>query len=975
MNRNLICSCLVVLMLGVICVNKAFSDVITNVSATASSSNDTSPNRTVDGSGLTGDLHDTSPSNMWLSGMGDPAPFIRYELDQIYKVEEMWVWNYNETIEHFIGLGAKDVTIEYSINGSNWTQLSGAPQISQAPGQNGYAHNTTVDFGGALARYVKITVNSGYGMLPQYGLSEVRFFGDPSVAQSNLTISSTSGGSVTTPGEGSYTYDQGSSVSITATAQSEYHFVNWTGTAVTAGNVANPNSASTTVTVDGDYTLRANFAENQVVQHTLTVSSSSGGSVTAPGEGSYTYDQGTSVSVTAAAQSNHHFVNWTGTAVAAGKVANPNAASTTVTMDGDYTLRAIFEEDQVGCPSVGTYEADEVTETSARLKAYLANDGGERCEGWFRYWEKNSQARTMLSTSRQSSLHKSQQYSRQINDLLPGTTYCFQAVAENSVCRDESNTREFTTLVPPIRIIHVDDDAINDPGPVDLSISDPLEDGTLDHPYDSIQEAIEQAQDLDKVLVHEGTYYEVLNLMGKSIEIARYVAADSTITAYPIIDAHNQGTVVTVNQSEGSDCCLSGFVLTGGLNDRGSAIVCLGTSPTIRNCLIVGNRSIGLDGAVVYCENSNIVFKNLTVHGNFAGADGSSFCLLDSHLDVSNSVIWDEVVPHAFSVISGNDPIVDYCDVIGSHPGLGNLNQDPLFALAGFWAGLSDPDLLPTGPDNPDAVWIHGDYHVLSQTGRWHPDNHSWVMDELTSPCIDAGDPSCSWAGEPRPHGVRINMGAYGGTDQASCSLQLTPIVALWTFDESSGSTAFDAVGNNHGTVHGAVWTGGILDGALAFDGVDDYVDCGSDPALAPDQFTVSLWIYPQATSRSRTILRKAGGDTDKDYDFELFAARYPTFSFGDGTQSEVLYSGSKLPLEQWTHVALTRDATEAAIYANGTRLVNQTYGFIPLATNHKLIIGGASPQPFEGKIDDVAIYDSVLSEGDIADLAAGVDL
>jgi hypothetical protein len=187
------------------------------------------------------------------------------------------------------------------------------------------------------------------------------------------------------------------------------------------------------------------------------------------------------------------------------------------------------------------------------------------------------------------------------------------------------------------------------------------------------------------------------------------------------------------------------------------------------------------------------------------------------------------------------------------------------------------------------------------------------------------------------------------------------PITAHWTFDESSGDTAYDAIGDKHGTVSGAARTTGILDGALQFDGVDDYVDCGNDPALAPDLFTISLWIYAQAGSGSRSVLRKAGGDNDKDYDLKLFAARNPTFSFGDGSQSIALYSSSDLPLNEWIHVTLTRDETEAAIYINGTQVTSRTYDFAPSATDHKLIIGGGSLQPYKGKIDDVQIYDSAL--------------
>lgn len=73
----------------------------------------------------------------------------------------------------------------------------------------------------------------------------------------SLTISSTAGGSVTTPGEGTSTYDTGTLVSLVATPASGYRFVNWTGDTST---VANVNTAATTITMNGDYTITANFA-------------------------------------------------------------------------------------------------------------------------------------------------------------------------------------------------------------------------------------------------------------------------------------------------------------------------------------------------------------------------------------------------------------------------------------------------------------------------------------------------------------------------------------------------------------------------------------------------------------------------------------------------------------------------------------------------------------------------------------------
>jgi hypothetical protein len=239
----------------------------------------------------------------------------------------------------------------------------------------------------------------------------------------DITISSTNGGSVTTPGEGTFSYEHGSNVSVKATPDQYYYFLKWTGSAVDAGKVANPSSANTTVLVDSKYSLKANFAavnvkftvsstaggsvidpgeglividsdsqiqllavadenykfvnwtgsavDGEFVQDpdsaftrvyidrdlnikanfvidtcTLTISSTDGGSVTTPGEGAFVYDIGTEVDVVATPDANYHFVGWTGTAVDAGKVADPGSASTTVTADGDYTLIANFEIDK-----------------------------------------------------------------------------------------------------------------------------------------------------------------------------------------------------------------------------------------------------------------------------------------------------------------------------------------------------------------------------------------------------------------------------------------------------------------------------------------------------------------------------------------------------------------------------------------------------------------------------------------------------
>jgi uncharacterized repeat protein (TIGR02543 family) len=149
-----------------------------------------------------------------------------------------------------------------------------------------------------------------------------------------LFINSTENGSVTTPGEGMFTFDEGAVVNLVATPDAGYKFVNWTGN---FGTIADVNNATTTITMNGDYSITANFMA--VALYDLTTSSTTGGSVTTPGEGTFTYDEGTVVDLTAEAEEGYQFANWIGDV---GTIAAVNNATTTITMNGDYSITANF---------------------------------------------------------------------------------------------------------------------------------------------------------------------------------------------------------------------------------------------------------------------------------------------------------------------------------------------------------------------------------------------------------------------------------------------------------------------------------------------------------------------------------------------------------------------------------------------------------------------------------------------------------
>jgi len=151
-----------------------------------------------------------------------------------------------------------------------------------------------------------------------------------------LTICTTEGGEVTAPGEGTFTYEEGTNVTLLAFPHAGYHFVNWTGD---VGTVADVNDAGTAITMDSDYSITANFEAIPPAQYSLTISDMEGGSVTAPGEGTYTYNAGTVVNLVATPDAGYRFGNWTG---AVATIRNVNAASTSVTMNGNCSITANF---------------------------------------------------------------------------------------------------------------------------------------------------------------------------------------------------------------------------------------------------------------------------------------------------------------------------------------------------------------------------------------------------------------------------------------------------------------------------------------------------------------------------------------------------------------------------------------------------------------------------------------------------------
>ena len=177
--------------------------------------------------------------------------------------------------------------------------------------------------------YIGFLGNAKYG----YGvcIDDVKVTGVVAPPLRTLTISSTLGGH-TEPNAGTHQYNDGTVVDINAIPDLHYHFVNWTGTGVTAGKVANPNSASTTITMDGDYTVVANFTQNE---YPLAITIVGNGTVVkTPDQPTYHY--GDTVQLDANAATGWSFGGWSGDA-------NGTSDPVTIIIDESPSVTAIFQ--------------------------------------------------------------------------------------------------------------------------------------------------------------------------------------------------------------------------------------------------------------------------------------------------------------------------------------------------------------------------------------------------------------------------------------------------------------------------------------------------------------------------------------------------------------------------------------------------------------------------------------------------------
>jgi outer membrane protein assembly factor BamB len=195
----------------------------------------------------------------------------------------------------------------------------------------------------------------------------------------------------------------------------------------------------------------------------------------------------------------------------------------------------------------------------------------------------------------------------------------------------------------------------------------------------------------------------------------------------------------------------------------------------------------------------------------------------------------------------------------------------------------------------------------------------------------------------------------------AASYTQPPELVGYWKLDENSGTTAYDSSSyNNNGIIYGASWTGGKVNSALSFDGVNDYVDCGTGPSLMPTTaITLEAWFKASNVSTYGTIV--------STFYYEGYFLRInpnAAVEFAPG----ICYSpAGTIQPGVWHHVVGTFNGTLAEIYVNGNLVGSQSSGYLAY-TGQSLRIGNnpATGLWFNGVIDEVKVYNRALSAQEV---------
>lgn len=437
--------------------------------------------------------------------------------------------------------------------------------------------------------------------------------------------------------------------------------------------------------------------------------------------------------------------------------------------------------------------------------------------------------------------------------------------------------------------------------------------------FDTIQSAVNDSNDFDTIEVSKGTFYEMVDYSGKSIEIKSTDTNDWSVVYNTIIDVNGDPCGVVFASGEDQNSIINGLTIT---NSANRAVYTRNYSmPVIKNCIIEDNNNY----AVYYAYSSAKILNNI-IRNNGYGI--LAMCYSDT--EIKNNLILNNGST-GIRLYYWNDADVTNNTIIGQN-----------------WFGISwyNPDANIAPSINNCIIWDNTDdlYNC-----------------NATFSCIEDGD------------------NGTGNIHSDPCFLK--PI-AYWRLDEGSGTTATDSISSLNGTITNAVWADGYIGKALSFDGDGDYVAIPNDDSLqyeANESFSICLWFNASAGEMDYG----AGGWLyDSSYWGKGCFIRVGNggginFFIKDqlGTDSQI-WSKYKLNDNQWYFIAAIRDVSDGKLYLYiDGKFNNEGWDATTSSLSHQqpITIGkyddNYSNSYFAGLIDEVMVFDRALSANEIENL------